>query len=326
MKAGILLVLGVIAFFFVFFLFGLDFTMLFSVKDPLLLILGAISFTLATIVVAFRTRFFLKSSGEKYHGLYKLLEIELISKIFYYIAPGRFNIPAKALLLSSEFELSKKKALSICMLEYVVDVTVMIALAILGGFLFLQGVFFKISIQNILISVIIIFILAIAYFFVPQKIFKKIEKKISKIRSGKIRKLFSLFFKIAFNIREVWPGVILKRRTISALFFVLLAWVFTGLSMELVFLAYGVYVPIFWVLTISAFSVFVAGISQIPGGVGARELSMVFLFVSLGVPQDLVVIAAVVTRIYTIIPIIIGYAFLIKSRKSLHFDIKSILK
>ena len=300
--------------------FNIDWNLLFEAKNPVFLLFGLIAYLLAIAVLAFRAHFFFKQLKEKSVSLKALLKIEFASKFFYYALPGRLNVPFKAIILNKVCGVKKGNAISITTLEYVLDVGFMLLLGLIGLSLFFQELFDSISILKIVISMVALGALILVFFLISTNRFKQLLAKSKKLRNNFLRKSFVFVSKLLFKIRDTWPKILLNKRTIPVLFLLLLNWFFSALSTEFVFLAYGQYVPFLWVLTISAVSLLIGGLSQIPGGVGAKEVTLVVLFIFLGVPQEIVLTTALITRLFTLAPMAIGYTFLIQFEK--HFKVK----
>jgi glycosyltransferase 2 family protein len=319
-KKLILSAIGILVFAGILWFFNIDWNLLFEAKNPVFLLFGLIAYLLAIAVLAFRAHFFFKQLKEKSVSLKALLKIEFASKFFYYALPGRLNVPFKAIILNKVCGVKKGNAISITTLEYVLDVGFMLLLGLIGLSLFFQELFDSISILKIVISMVALGALILVFFLISTNRFKQLLAKSKKLRNNFLRKSFVFVSKLLFKIRDTWPKILLNKRTIPVLFLLLLNWFFSALSTEFVFLAYGQYVPFLWVLTISAVSLLIGGLSQIPGGVGAKEVTLVVLFIFLGVPQEIVLITALITRLFTLAPMAIGYTFLIQFEK--HFKVK----
>lgn len=148
------------------------------------------------------------------------------------------------------------------------------------------------------------------FFLIPKKLFYKLFKNSNNF-NGKLLALFKIFLKILISIRENWPKLLLNKNSFPAFFVVCVSWVLSAISIELVLMSFYGYVPFLWVLTISVVSVLIGGLSQIPGGLGVRELTVVFLLTFLGVPYNVSIVLTFVQRLFTLFPIIIGYILLL---------------
>ncbi|MCX6803758.1 MAG: lysylphosphatidylglycerol synthase transmembrane domain-containing protein [Candidatus Diapherotrites archaeon] len=311
MKKLILALVGIIFFAATFVLFQIDWKVIFGVKEPLFILAGLIVFLVSIIASSIRTKYLLRALGEYAKSITELVKIEFVSKFFYYLLPGRMNIPGKAVLLSNRFSISKSHSLALTSFEYTLDLGVMLIFGLVGISLLFQNLYSLISLDKIFISLFVLLILILTFFLIPLKHFQSIGSVLPKKGKSFLAKIPDYIFRIAFKIREVWPKIILSKQSFPAIFFILLSWIIGAFATELVFLAYGQYVPILWILSITAVSILIGGLSQIPGGVGAREITLVFLFTSLGISQDLAGASALFSRLFTLAPMIIGYFFLI---------------
>jgi len=147
---------------------------------------------------------------------------------------------------------------------------------------------------------------------VPLKIFNKTLSFFSKIKNNFLKKVLVFAAKIFVSIREIWPKLLFNKQTIPAIIILAINWILISLTTELLFISYYTYVPFLWVLTISVVAVLIGGISQIPGGIGLKEVTLVGLFVFLGVPADVSLVVALLLRLFTLVPIAIGYIFVAK--------------
>lgn len=316
MKKIIFLISGALLFIFSLFLFKVDWVKIFQIKEPIYLVGALAIMVFAGAILSLRVNFFLKALDEKKAKIVDLVEIEFINKFFYYVLPGRINIPIKALLLNKMCQTPKSKALSITIFEFVLDISFMIFFGLIGLSLFFQK-FSTISIEKIIITVIILFGIVIAFFAMPIKTFKRTFINLGKVRVGLLKKLFMYLEKIVLRLRETWPQIIFNRQMVFVVPLILISWVMTVAGNEMIFLAYGYYVPVMWVLTVTAVSLIIGGLSQIPGGIGAREVTTVVLLTFLGVDPNMAVISSVIGRLFTIAPAVIGYLYLLTLDKKI---------
>ena len=311
-KKAFLIIAGIILFVYLFVSMNFNPNLLIQVKNPGYIIVSLFLFLSSIVIIALRTSFFIKSIGEKSCSLLKLVKIEFIGKFFYYVFPTRLNVPAKAVLLSKESGISKGNAISITTFEYALDVGIMFILGLLGLSIFFQNFFDEITLNKIIYSVILLFVVVLVFFIIPKSFFKKCLAKLEKVKASLFRKVLLFSWKIIVKIRETWPKMLLNKQTFPVVFILILNWILVALSTEFIFLAYYDYVPFLWVLTVSVVAVLIGGISQIPGGLGLKEITLVLLFTFLGVPEQIALTSALLSRIFTIIPIMVGYYFLIE--------------
>ncbi len=325
MKRAILFIIGIIFFIALFLGFDYDFGLLLGINNYYLILISAVFFVATIFIGGIRTKYLLKSLKEKEGALAELIKIEFISKFIYYLLPGRLNVPAKAFLLSNSLKASKGNTIALTSFEYALDAGVMVLFGLVGLSFFFSKLIASISIFSVAASIIVVALLAAIFFALPVNRFANVEKKVLRIKNKYLKKAGEVVFKLFYKIRTVWPKLLFTKNSFPVVFTIILTWLFSALSIEFIFLAYGEYVPILWVLTVVAVSLFIAGVSQIPGGVGARELSFVFLLSYLGVPYELSVAAALLSRIYTIIPMVIGYYFMARTKFGGKLSIKKLI-
>jgi len=316
MKKIIFFICGILLFIFSLFLFEVDWERLLNVPEPLFLLLSLITLLAGAAILSLRVNFFLKALGEKKARFNQLVGIEFVNKFFYYVLPARINIPIKAVLLNKICSTSKSHAISIAIFEYVLDISFMLFFGLIGLSLFFQK-FSGISLNKIIITILILIALTALFFLLPTRLFKKIFEYFEKMRFKPMKKIVSLLAKIVLRVRETWPKIIFNRQMIFVIPILLISWIFTVIGNEFIFFAYGYSVPIMWVLTVTAVSLIIGGLSQIPGGIGAREVTTVVLFVFLGVDPNLAVISSVIGRLFTIAPAVIGYLYLFSLDKNI---------
>ncbi|MBT4192086.1 MAG: flippase-like domain-containing protein [Candidatus Diapherotrites archaeon] len=312
MKKLILSVIGIIIFVYFFLLLKFDVNLLFTSKSPELIVLALAIFLLSICIIGIRMRFFLKALGEKHNYFSELLKIEFINKFVYYVFPTRLNVPVKALILNKKLGVKKSTTLSITTFEYALDTGFMFVLGLVALSFVFQNMFDAVTLNNLFLTVGLLFVLIILFFLVPLKIFNKTLSFFSKIKNNFLKKVLVFAAKIFVSIREIWPKLLFNKQTIPAIIILAINWILISLTTELLFISYYTYVPFLWVLTISVVAVLIGGISQIPGGIGLKEVTLVGLFVFLGVPADVSLVVALLLRLFTLVPIAIGYIFVAK--------------
>jgi uncharacterized protein (TIRG00374 family) len=323
-KKLILGIIGIILFIYVFVVFEFDWFVLLQSKHPEFIVVSLICFLLSIVLTSFRMRFFLKALDEKHNFVSRLVKIEFINKFFYYVFPARLNVPAKAVLINKMLGASKGNSISITTFEYVLDVGIMFVFGLIGLSIFFQNFFDAITIENIVLTLVGLFVLVIVFFIIPMRIFDKFNKKLKAIKSKFIGRVFFFCWRIIFRIRENWPKILFNKQLLPAVILLVISWLLMALATEFVFIAYYSYVPFLWVLTVSVVAVLISGLSQIPGGLGLREITLVLLFVFLGVPESMAILAALIARIFTLVPILLGYLFFMQFGEGIKF--REILK
>ncbi len=323
---NLLFVIGIAIFLLVLFSFNIDFSVMFRVKNPIFIILAAVVYLIGIFIASLRAGFFIKITNKRnldfsLKNTKDFFSVELINKLAYYILPARINVPIKALLISKAFGVSKGDSIAITALEYAIDLGIMFVLGFILFSIFFQKLFYQITLFNLFITLVVIILLAILFFLVPSSFFERIVKSVSKIKNAFVKKIFFLITKTILKVRTVWPRLLLDWSQIPILILSVAGIIITAMASELIFLAYGIYVPVLWVIAVGAVSVLVGGISQIPGGIGSREITIIALFVFLGLQKDVVLSVAVFLRILSLLPIILGYIALVGFRKKFGLNV-----
>jgi len=307
-KKVLLYILGLILLIAFVYFSGIDLSPIFNVQNPALIILAFAFFILQFVVLAARMGFMLKTLGEKKPKILTLIEMEFFGKFVYYIAPFRLNIPAKALALNKVSGVKKGNALSMTSLEYALDSGFLLFLSIVGVFFFTQGLPY-VSIDRGIIFLALFFSLGVIFFKTPLKLFEKLVEKTTG-HSLPLRAL-NLGFRLVKKIRETWTRVLFHRNMYPILALLVLNWALRVICFELLFLSYGVYMPLGYIVTGMAAAIFLGGISQIPGGLGVREAAMVLLFSQLGathgVTAGIALSVVLIDRLFSLAPIALGY-------------------
>ena len=275
------------------------------------------------LFASLRTKFIINSAlGKKLKNtkdVYKkVMKAEMINIFFYSALPARLNLPVKAIVISRFFKTSKSEALAITTAEYAIDLGIMLLIGFLGTLFFFQKVFYGLNIPMIVVTIVVVLVFALMFFLIPIKFFERNYKKYVKIKSEKKSKISRIFYgvsKLALRIREIWPRILLNKNTVPVFAIVLINWGLRIFVTEAIFLSYGVYFSLVIILAARAIGTFVGGISQIPGGIGARELTTIGIFVAMGVEPNLAISVAIINRLLTIIPLIMGYIFFVGFEK-----------
>jgi len=152
-------------------------------------------------------------------------------------------------------------------------------------------------------SALMCFIIFVLYFFIGKRknahkrlvwLAEKIDKAEDDIRQeDRIKELLNDFYK-----DFAW----LKENKIKLLYpasMQFLKFLSDGLTVFLIFLAFGSLVPIGLGIVASAFGRLFGVLSFIPGGVGAFEASMVLIFNSLGVSLELALSVMLIYRLFS---------------------------
>ena len=313
MKKWKILVYAVTLLLVVFFLYfyKFDLNIFSAILNYYYLILAFLAYITSIFIASYRTKFFLNSLSKSHFNFSSLIKAEFINKSAYYIIPGRFNIPVKAIALNKFFSLGKIRSLSITSFEFFFDTAVTLLIASTGLFIFTQGLPFF-DLHKFILFFFFTLIVLLVFFAFPFKWIPLVEKKFLKIKFNKIAFFFEIFFRFIKESRKIWKSLIFNKNFIPILFFTALYWIISILVYYFLFFSAGVSASLSYLTVILSFGIFISGISQIPGGLGIRDGVMVFLFSSLGYPESASLMVVIVQRIFSIVPTLIGYFFLTK--------------
>jgi uncharacterized protein (TIRG00374 family) len=288
----------------------------YSIKETHFIFLAALLTTVAPIITAWRLSYFVLLIENQPKFIRELTVIEYIHKFLTFIAPFKLNIPAKVLILSRILNIKIQKGISIIVLEYALTIALFFFVGIAGIALFFEDVP---HLSFINLHTIFLFILGITLFFcIPIKIFDRtLEKVRNNLRLSKRPIIF--LAEMMKTLRETRDALFAKEMPyILLLTFIFICMHF--LAIDLLFLAVGYSLPFIWIAVVTSCGLFVGGISTIPGGLGVREATMVLLYGSLGIPQDVSTLVVLLCRLLTIIPISIGYFFCFRRGLKLEND------
>lgn len=291
-----------------YFIISLDFQLstLFLIKKPLYIPVSIAFFILFFTTCAIRMSYFIKSLDNKSHNIITLTKIEFISKYIYYITPSKLYLPAKAILLNKLCKIRKSTGLAIISLEYAIDTVITTAIALCGTlYLFKDTLNISPSILIFLLTAIIT--LSFIYISIPRKIIETLSAKANRIDNKSIKKYTTFTINIVKMTQNTWREIIFNKKMRYILPITIIQITIAAISTKLLFLSMATNVPILWIITVSASAVFVSGISQIPGGIGIREGTAIILYSTVGVPKEISLIVVLLSRVYTVIPLILGY-------------------
>jgi len=279
---------------------------LLDLKNPEFFLLAIVLFLSGFFLLALRMKILSKTLEEKSPGFSKFLQLEFFNRFISYAFPSRLNIPAKAIALNKAMGMGKGNALSLASFEYAMDTGTQILLAFSALYFFSRGLPY-VSFERMLAFTVPVLVVLIAFFKIPVSFFEKTVQKSGKIKNAFIKSASLILFKSLKKIRETWMQILLSRKMFPVLVLVAAYWVVQTLVMESFFLSYGTYVPMGYILVIVAISIFVGGLSQIPGGLGVREFAMILMFEFLGVPSGIALVVVIARRLVILLPIALGF-------------------
>lgn len=299
----VLVVIGIVILLLLIWKINIDFSIIYTVKKPIYILFAALLTLAAPLVTAFRMKYFLLTVG-KNTPMKEIITVEYINKLLYYVAPFKLNVPAKGLLLNKMCGVRKDDSASIVTFEYSLDTSIMLAIGFVGAVLLLDNLSFPFKAEYLLLFFIAC---VIVFFCIPSTIFDELLRRAEQIRNKMVNRVSVFILGTAKAIRVTWINLAFNRKIPWIMFITAIMWALSILIMEVLFLSLTYYVPLMWILVVSCCGLFVGGITTIPGGLGVREATMVFLYSALGVPQEMSIIVVLLARLLTIVPIIVGY-------------------
>jgi len=282
---------------------GIDFSKLPAIKNPIYLILAALMVSVTPLVTALRMTYFLAIVGVN-APMKEIVMVEYINKFLYHIAPFKLNVPAKAVILNKTCGVRKEDSASIVTFEYGLDVSITLMIGCVCVVIFFKN--FSFLSDKIYLLFLLTFCL-IAFFWMPIKTFDEFLKKAEKVKIKLLRKILTFILNILRTIRETWVKLAFSRKILWAMLTTAMLWILNALAVEALFLSLDYHVPLVWILATLSCGILVSGATTIPGGLGVREATMVFLYSVLGVPQEISIIVVLLSRLLTINLVIIGY-------------------
>ncbi len=291
----------------------IDTNIIYSIQNPAYIILAAIVTTTYFPVSALRMNYFLKSIDNRSYSIKTLTKIEFISKYIYYITPSKLYLPAKAILLNQLCSIRKSTSLAIISFEYAIDTVITITIALLGAiFLFRE----TLNISADKLSLLLITIMAFTLLFIstPERYIGYLSARTdSRLNNKYLKKIVVNTINIIRTTRNTWLELLLNKKMRYIIPITIIQILITVSSTKLLFLSMATDIPILWIIAVSAAAIFVGGISQIPGGLGVREGTGIALYYILGIPKEITIVVVLINRLYTIIPLILGYWYSINS-------------
>jgi len=303
-KALILLLVGLGILLYIIKITKIEYSVINSIKYPAYIVLALLFVMLTRFSAALRLNNLLRSI-DKSRPFHEALIIDFISKFLYYISPFKLNVPAKAILLNKKSNISLRESVALVSFEYALDTVITVSLGIAG-----VSILFK-NTSLTSITYIVSFVMLMFAFFIsmPEGFFQSMDKKFSQIKHVKLQKMLSHVSGSIFAIRGTWINIIFNRQMYPILLITFFSNIIVGYSAKFIFLSMGYDVPLIPLIMVVAASTVTGGVSNIPGGLGVMEATMVILFTSLEIPMDISIAFVIIYRLSTLAPILTGYIF-----------------
>jgi len=278
-----------------------------SIVNPWYVVLAMVAMILSPLINAYRLKYLLFPMEKNPLSIKDLFVIEYISKFLYSVALFKLNLPAKALLLSKISRGKLSTSTSVIAFEYALDSS----LTILFGFLGVLTLFRRdpnISLVSIEYFIVLALLSALVFFSIPADYFGTLLNYAEHFQLKIIRVISTFVLKVMWAIRSTWATILIHQGMFAVLLTTAIIWGAAVLINEFLFLSAGLYIPPTWILVVISSGTFVGGISGIPGGIGAREAAMIYLYGFLGIPLEINIAVVLISRILTLIPTLVGYA------------------
>lgn len=291
------------------------FYQLVSNLNPLHLILASSIMLVPTFIKVIRWRYILKKLGIN-RCLKEISKIYYISLMISHITPAYLGeIPSKIVLLKGDDHQVSSSFTSI-IIDRLNDLIILLVIAIGGIFLFLP----LLKIKNLIVAISVLLILILILFGIKIELLKKILKKIFFLTVPKkwqsqskkhLKNILSGFKKMTAKDIAVTFGLTILTYSLIWLFLYVLAQIL-GINQ----------VPPLFLLLIYTITRFVIMIPVTISGFGTREITMLALFSSFSVQNELVIIYSLLMFFLFAIPtFLIGSYFwltepLIASKKN----------
>lgn len=271
---------------------------IFWLSNPLqiysILITGRIEFVIGALLMTtftallrvFKWSFLLRTK------FLSLIPVQLLGISISMFTPGRAAEPAKALILKIKDGIPVSKSLPSIIWERVLDIIAIIifsffALSALANTKFSLFGYIGVSIFFV---IIIVFLLVLYSKYFGYAIFNKIILKLPLLKALK-QDFIESFYSVRISRKRVTSGFIIA----------LIIWLFEGVALYLILMAFGVNINPLLAAGIVALSIMIGVASSLPGGLGSTEIVMILLFNAYGINNPLAVTIVLVHRVVTLL-------------------------
>lgn len=204
---------------------------------------------------------------------------QILSLSFALITPARIGEATKAVLLKKRLNIPITSAVSIVILERLLDLLFLVLASFFYSILLIKNITFSIILIAILITIILIFFLMkksnILKKFIPTRFKKYLDEPIKFNKSKKILILLIIWTIITWLLDSFTIWLIAKSLNISLSFLI--------------------------VIGITSISTIATLLSILPWGIGAYDLSIIFLLSLLGITKESATIILIASRLIGII-------------------------
>ena len=157
---------------------------------------------------------------------------------------------------------------------------------------------------------------SVGFFFFPSRVYDFLISATRRFERRRFLRFIPKSFFYLKGIRRGWIDMFLHRYMLLEVPVVTMFFVLNALSVEFLLASLGLPWVSFWfVVSAVAIARLFSGISNVPGGFGIREASLVILLGLAGVPGDASFFVAVAFRIVGIPQLLAGYYVLFRHGK-----------
>ena len=227
------------------------------------------------------------------------------------IPPRPFGEYLRLLTTEKYYNTNLKESLVAILLDDFFDTFFAILFAVIATFILSKNVFF----WKIIVYIILAFAVLYLIDYINENVSflkKTFGNKVFKKYYGKIKKIFLEYLKsfLSLNKRVLFYSSILS-------FLLVIISIF---RFYLIFLMFGINLPFFIIAAIWAFANIIANASMLPGGLGAFELSIIYLLEDYSVSSNtLSLMIAFIERFFNVwIIVIFGLIYYFYKNPSLH--------
>lgn len=220
-----------------------------------------------------------------------LVTVQFLGTSVSILTPGRVAEPTKALLLKVRDGMPVSKSLPSIIWERVLDISVLVIFAISALAVIASTRFFVLVYIGVALFAVVIFLFLLILYSerFGYAVFNRIILKLPLLKN-----LGRGFVKSFYSVR------VRKGRITPAFLLAVIIWLFDGIALYFVLLAFGVYITPFTAVGIVALSTMIGVASSLPGGIGSTEIVMIILLNAYGIQNPAAVTSVLIYRFVTL--------------------------
>ena len=254
------------------------------------------SFTVSTLIIISINKIFLHDF-EFDADFYRIALILWVSGASNYLFFAKFGIPVRVYLLKQLLHIPYRISISVKIIIIWLTLISIIISGLIGSIL--SNELPPIVVKNIIVFGIIGFFILIIIRFLSFEIKSRIHSEIN---------LFSKIIKYSIECYNAFNKVSVKPQVIAFMGLIIKSMIYAYVSFIIINSISENTVSIYTVWAIQAVNSVVSLFSILPGGLGTKELSLIFLFNLSGIgKEEALVLAAYERLIWVVPPIIFGF-------------------